>query len=76
MTQLRNLRSRAVMDRLGMQEAVGEEFEHPQCPSAPMRARCACTACNAPPAADNAGQASPSRELPCQLARKAAYPQR
>jgi len=32
MTQLRNLRSRAVMLRLGMQEAVGEEFEHPQVP--------------------------------------------
>jgi RimJ/RimL family protein N-acetyltransferase len=32
MTQLRNLRSRAVMLRLGMTEAVGEEFEHPQVP--------------------------------------------
>ncbi len=32
MTQLSNLRSRAVMDRLGMQEAVGEEFEHPAVP--------------------------------------------
>jgi RimJ/RimL family protein N-acetyltransferase len=32
MTQLRNLRSRAVMDRLGMQEAIGEEFEHPAVP--------------------------------------------
>lgn len=32
MTQLRNMRSRAVMLRLGMREAVGEEFEHPQVP--------------------------------------------
>lgn len=32
MTQLRNMRSRAVMVRLGMREAVGEEFEHPQVP--------------------------------------------
>lgn len=32
MTQLRNLRSRAVMERLGMQEAMGEEFEHPAVP--------------------------------------------
>jgi RimJ/RimL family protein N-acetyltransferase len=32
MTQLRNLRSRAVMERLGMREAVGEEFEHPAVP--------------------------------------------
>lgn len=36
MTQLDNQRSRAVMLRLGMQEAVGEEFEHPM---APMGAR-------------------------------------
>lgn len=41
MTQLRNLRSRAVMDRLGMQEAVGEEFEHPAVPvGSPARAMC------------------------------------
>jgi RimJ/RimL family protein N-acetyltransferase len=32
MTQLRNMRSRAVMERLGMQEAVGEEFDHPAVP--------------------------------------------
>lgn len=32
MTQLRNLRSRAVMERLGMREAIGEEFEHPAVP--------------------------------------------
>jgi RimJ/RimL family protein N-acetyltransferase len=32
MTQLRNMRSRAVMDRLGMREAIGEEFEHPAVP--------------------------------------------
>jgi RimJ/RimL family protein N-acetyltransferase len=32
MTQLRNMRSRAVMERLGMREAVGEEFEHPDVP--------------------------------------------
>lgn len=32
MTQLRNMRSRAVMERLGMREAIGEEFEHPDVP--------------------------------------------
>jgi RimJ/RimL family protein N-acetyltransferase len=32
MTQLRNQRSRAVMERLGMREAAGEEFEHPLVP--------------------------------------------
>jgi RimJ/RimL family protein N-acetyltransferase len=32
MTPLRNMRSRAVMLRLGMREAAGEEFEHPQVP--------------------------------------------
>lgn len=41
MTQLTNLRSRAVMLRLGMQEAVGEEFEHPAVPvGAGGRAMC------------------------------------
>lgn len=32
MTPLRNMRSRAVMLRLGMREALGEAFEHPQVP--------------------------------------------
>lgn len=41
MTQLRNLRSRAVMERLGMVEAVGEEFEHPAVPAG-SHARAMC----------------------------------
>ena len=41
MTQLRNLRSRAVMERLGMAEAVGEEFEHPAVPAG-SHARAMC----------------------------------
>lgn len=41
MTQLRNLRSRAVMERLGMREAVGEEFEHPAVPAG-SHARAMC----------------------------------
>jgi RimJ/RimL family protein N-acetyltransferase len=41
MTQLTNQRSRAVMLRLGMQEAVGEEFDHPEVPvGARGRAMC------------------------------------
>lgn len=41
MTQLRNQRSRAVMERLGMREAVGEEFEHPLVPAG-SHARASC----------------------------------
>jgi len=32
MTQLRNMRSRAVMERLGMRESPEDEFDHPSVP--------------------------------------------
>jgi RimJ/RimL family protein N-acetyltransferase len=40
-TTLRNARSRAVMERLGMQESPAQQFEHPSVPVGnPMRAHC------------------------------------
>jgi RimJ/RimL family protein N-acetyltransferase len=40
-TTLRNARSRAVMERLGMQESPGEQFDHPSVPAGnPMRPHC------------------------------------
>jgi RimJ/RimL family protein N-acetyltransferase len=57
MTQLRNTRSRAVMLRLGMNEAIGEEFEHPQVPvGSHARAMCLYRLSKkqwAPPAGEN-----------------------
>jgi RimJ/RimL family protein N-acetyltransferase len=39
-TTLRNTRSRAVMQRLGMQESIADEFDHPAFPSDSAERRC------------------------------------
>jgi RimJ/RimL family protein N-acetyltransferase len=40
-TTLRNVRSRALMERLGMQESTGEQFDHPSVPVGnPTRPHC------------------------------------